>query len=296
MDSFIYYTQQSPFTDPGEYIGLFDDLPHDTAGLCQVVRGLIIHYFADASILNCTIPKARLSEVDTRYTTKMLARIVELDNRPLTAARPPEKRLVGCCRDFATLFCAMARHRDIATRTRVGFSNYFIPNFHVDHEIAEYWDAKEQRWRLVDPQINSDLHLNTYHITFDPLDVPHSQFMVGGQAWQMCRAGKADPNTFGLSPDSDLKGWWFIRTRLMHDLARQNKMELLLWDAWGLMEKEPTEEDLKRLDSVAELTQAGNRSFADIRAIYEHEAALKVPPVVKSYSPAAATSEITLVI
>jgi len=81
MDLLTYYAQQSPITDPAEYVGLFADLPRDIAGLCRV--------------------------------SKMLACLVELDDRLLTEARPPEKRLIGCCHDFASLFCAMARHQGI---------------------------------------------------------------------------------------------------------------------------------------------------------------------------------------
>src|SRR5256886_10114387 len=39
--------------------------------------------------------------------------ISALDPRPLAEARPPERRLVGCCRDFTVLLCAMARHHGI---------------------------------------------------------------------------------------------------------------------------------------------------------------------------------------
>ena len=94
----------------------------------------------------------------------------------------------------------------------------------------------------------------------------------------------------GLAPER----WWFIRTKLIHDLARQNKMELLLWDVWGLMEKEPTAEALRLLDGVAEHTQAGDATFSELLALYECETALKVPPVVTNFSPAVASYEVTL--
>jgi len=294
-DPLAYYTSQSPITDPGEYAGLFADLPRDIASLCRVVRGLIIHYFADEKVFNYTIPKDRLAEVDTRYVTKMLARMMALDNRPLVEARPPEKRLVGCCRDFATLFCAMARHQGIPTRVRIGFAAYFLPDFNEDHEVAEVWDAEEKCWRLVDPEM-SGLHTKAYNIRFDTLDVPRNQFIVAGQAWQMCRAGEAVPDKFGLSSAPDLRGWWFIQHRLIHDLAAQDKKELLLWDTWGLMEKKPTNEDLALLDKVARLTQAGDGAFSEMRAIYENEVGLKVPLVVRSYSPVSTPREITLTI
>lgn len=299
MNPLEYYTTQSLITDPGEYLGLFADLPHDVSGLCQVVQGLIIH-FEEGDLFGYTIPEDRLPEVDTRYTEKMLARIVELDDRLLTEPRPLEKRLVGCCRDFAVLFCAMARYQGIPTRTRVGFAAYiaeFGPDFNADHEIAECWDGSEKRWRLVDPE-QSDLLIKMNNIQFDTKDIPRDQFVVAGRAWQICRAGKADPDKFGVDPDSYSKGWWFIRNRLIHDLASQNRMELLLWDTWGLMDYgiEPTEEDLVLLDRVARLAQAGNEAFDEMRAIYENDAGLKVPPVVRSYSPVAEPSEVVLAV
>ncbi|HXH13916.1 MAG TPA: hypothetical protein VNP04_29615 [Alphaproteobacteria bacterium] len=110
----------------------------------------------------------------------------------------------------------------------------------------------------------------------------------------MYRARDADPEAFGLSPDSDLKGRRFIRSRLLHDLARLNKRELLLWDAWGCMEKEPTAEDLRLSDRAAELTQAGDAAFPELRALCERQRALKVPLAVMSYSPGAAPREVAL--
>ncbi len=295
MDIATYYTQQSRFTDPGEFVSLFDNLPHDIAGLCRVVQGLIIHY-RDGKMFNYTIPRKRLREIDTRYVNKILERIIELDDRPLTEERPPEKRFVGCCRDFATLFCVMARHQGVPTRVRVGFSAYFNPAFNHDHEIAECWDAEEQRWRLVDPEM-SELHIRENRIQFDVHDVPRDQFIVGGLAWQWYCSGKADPGKFGVDPDGDLKGAWFIRHKLVQDLAALNKQELLLWDSWGLMLKDTlSDEDHALLDRIAELTQAGNAAFAEQRIVYEREAVLRVPPVVMKFSPVARPCKVTLAV
>lgn len=293
MDITTYYTSQSFITDPGEYAYLYDDLPHDIDGLCRVVQGLIIHY-RGGEMFNYTIPDERKVEIDTRYVPQMLARIQELDTRHLTEERPPERRLVGCCRDFATLFCSMARYRGIPTRTRIGFAAYFDPAFYHDHEIAECWDVDEQRWRLIDPEM-SPLHVRENKIAFDVHDVPRDQFMVGGLVWQMYRSDQTDPNLYGVDPGSDIKGAWFIRHKLIQDLAAQNEKELLLWDGWGLMLKEElSEDDLALLDKLATLTQGGNDTFDEIRAVYESDERLRVPPVVMNYSPVAEPSEVRL--
>ncbi len=280
---------------------MFADLPDDIEGLCRVVQGLYVHFHG---LEHYGIPGERLPEINTRYVEKMLARIVELDGRPLTEPRSPDKRLVGCCHDADVLFCAMARHQGIPTRTRIGFAAYLddsTPDFNVSHEIVEHWDLSEQSWRLVDVDqcwrvAGLDGFVPGEHdVGFDLYDVPRDQFLVAGRAWQMCRAGEADPNQFGVF--GDMKGLSFIRGNLILDLAAQNKMELLLWDAWGLMLKDMgtyTEEEWRLLDKVAVLTQAGNQAFTEMQAIHREEVGLRVPRAITSYSPVGEPSEATL--
>jgi hypothetical protein len=284
-DPLAYYARPGPLTDPGPAVGAFDGLPTDLRPLTRVVQGLVFHYFADEAIFGWRPPRERIAEIDTRHVSAMLGRLAALDAAPLTEPRPPERRLVGCCRDFTVLLCAMARHRGIPARARVGFARYFSPGFHVDHEILEWWDASQQRWRLTDPQL-SERHLAHYHIDFDPFDVP---FLVGRRAWQRCRAGEADPDSFGLAPELPApRGMYFVRSHVIQDLAALNKVELLLWDVWGLMQAGP-EVEVKLLDEVAERTQAIDE-FADGRRLYAIPG-LAVPDRVCCLSPAVGTHE-----
>jgi Transglutaminase-like superfamily len=284
MDPQTYYAVQSRFTDPGRQADLLDDLPRDVAGLCRVVQGLVVHYRM-GHLFDLEIPEERLPEIDTRYAEPMFARIVELEDGSLAEERPPEKRLVGCCRDFTVLFVAMARHLGIPARARVGFADYFVSGFNVDHEVAEVWDAGERRWRLVDSEIDGP----PIGARFDPTDVPRGRFIVGGLAWQMCRDGRADPETFLVDPEleiEDTRGWSYLLHNLIHDLAALNKTEMILWDEWGLIGKGPSEVDLALLDRVATLTLAAGETFPEVRSIYETTPGLKVTAAVKSYSPA----------
>jgi transglutaminase superfamily protein len=278
-----YYAGHGAITDPGPEAAAFTGLPADIRSLTRVVQGLVFHYMADEAIFGWRPPKDRLAEIDTRSVRGMLARLRALDARPLTEPRPPERRLLGCCRDFTVLLCAMSRQRGIPARARVGFARYFVPDFHVDHEILEWWDAEQRRWRLLDPEL-SERHLAHFKIGFDPFDVPREQFVVGGRAWQLCRAGHADPDTFGLVPAmAQPRGFRFVRGHVVQDLAAQNKMEMLLWDVWGLMRAEP-DAALPLLDEVAERTQAAD-GFADVRRL-QATPGLSVPEVVESLSPA----------
>jgi hypothetical protein len=280
-------------TDPGDHAALFDDLPTTVPALCEVIQGLMIHR-AFTDFYGLQVANDRSEEAELRHVSDLLSRIVELDDRPLASARPPEKRLLIVCRDFATMLCAMLRHQGVPARARCGFARYFgrcpdsTPGFNVDHWVCEVWDAVEQRWVFVDAEVDES-ERQFCHIEIDPLDVPRDQFLVAGRAWQLCRSGQARPDDFGLAPDS-MHGLWYVQSQLVRDLAAMNKMELLCWDCWGLGHADPNEdlsaEDLALLDRVAALTQAGSEAFPALRAIYEHNQRLRVPPVIISYSQA----------
>jgi hypothetical protein len=60
-------------------------------------------------------------------------------------------------------------------------------------------------------------------------------------------------------------------------------MELLPWDVWGLMPRDDAgllDERKALLDRVAALTLAGDDAFSEVRAIYQSDDRLRVPPVV----------------
>ncbi|MBI4757910.1 MAG: transglutaminase domain-containing protein [Chloroflexi bacterium] len=271
-----YYAQPGLITDPKEHARLLESLPTEISALCQVVQSILVHVFW-AERYGLTLSEDQKKEAEIRTVAKKLARIRELDDRPLTVARPLEKRLVGNCRDFATLLCAILRYQGVPARARCGFGAYFLPNHYEDHWVCEYWKAEDQRWALVDAQLDQ-LQRQVLQIQFDPLDVPRDQFLTGGKAWLMCRAGQADPDHFGIF---DMRGLWFIRGDLLRDLLALNKIEILPWDGWGLIakdEKELTEEERAFLDHVAALTLAGNEAFPQIRSTYENDARLRMPP------------------
>src|SRR5512136_3042969 len=197
----------------------------------------------------------------------MLARIAELDGRPLTAPRDLDRKLVGNCRDHSTLLCSILRHQGVPARARCGFGAYFLPDHYEDHWVCEYWNAAQQRWILVDAQLDQ-LQRDVLNIQFDTLDVPRDQFIIGGQAWQMIRSGKADPDRFGIF---EWHGQWFVQDNLVRDFLSLNKIELLPWDGWGLMarpEDAVAADDLTLLDRIAAFTLEPDAAFDDIRALY----------------------------
>jgi len=277
-------------TDPGVHAGLVSELPDDIPGLCKVVQGLLIHqYWAGA--YGYSIPEERASEYQIRDVAGKLDRIIELDNHPLSEPRPPDRRLVGNCRDYAVLLTAMLRYKGIPARTRCGFGAYFSPGWYEDHMICEVWSANEQEWIFVDAQLD-DVQQEVLRILFDPCNVPRDQFLPGGKAWQMCRRGEAGPNSFGYG--DTVGGLPNIRGNLVRDIAFLNKVEILGWDYWGLIEGDDSdldEDDLGLLDEAATLSLAGNDSFHKLRSLYLRDMRLRVPPIVKRYDDEAFTSE-----
>jgi hypothetical protein len=263
-------------TDPGEHAALFDGLPADVPALCQVVQGILLHIFW-AERYGVTLSEERKQEVNIRPVAQKLARIRELDDRPLTIARPLDKKLAGNCRDFSVMLCAMLQHQGVPARARCGFGAYFLPNHYEDHWVCEYWNADKGRWVMVDAQLDA-LQRQVLEIAFDPCDVPRDQFLVGGKAWHVCRTGQADPEAFGIF---DMHGLWFIRGDLVRDFLALNKVEILPWDGWGLIarrDEELSADDVALLDRIAALTLVDDPPFAEVRAIYERDARLRTPP------------------
>lgn len=283
-DPLEFFVEPGLMTSPGKYQEQLGNLPADVESLCQIVQGLMIHIFW-AEQYGVQLAETRQAEVQLRPVAHKLERIIELDPHPLAETRQPDKRLVGNCRDFSLMLTAILRFKGIPARARCGFGRYFLPNHYEDHWVCEYWNTEQKRWVLVDAQLD-ELQCRKLSIQFNPSDVPRDQFLFGGKAWQLCRAGQADPETFGIS---DMHGLWFVRGNLVRDLASLNKVELLPWDSWGIIERRDEDlsaDDLTLLDQMAELSGAAVPEFDSLRLLYESDNRLQVPAIIHSYTQA----------
>jgi hypothetical protein len=290
MTDHEFWAEQSDVTDPGDFAGRVAEVPGTLSAMRAAARGLVFHYRADGDFADNGISADRIAEIDTRYARDMLARIVDLADQPLAAARTSSQRLVGCCRDFTVLFLTIARAQGIPARARVGFATYFHPGWYIDHVVAEIWDPARLAWRLVDPELADDYVSPADGARVDPEDLTSGQFLTGPAAWQACRAGLADASRFVVDPDLDIpltRGWPYVRHNLIHDLAALAKHEMLLWDNWGWTEidGEPSPEQLTALDDLAAAASASDVPLATITSFYERPG-LVVPAQVTSYSPA----------
>ena len=271
------YREPGPMTSAGEHADVLKALPEDVEYLAGVIQGVLLHEHW-APTYGQVLSDERRSDTHIRSAATILERVFAIDGRPISETRPLESRIVGTCRNFTVVMVAMLRARGIPARARCGFGTYFVDGWFVDHWVAEVWSAAEERWKLVDAQLD-DFQRARLSLDFDPLDIPRDRFLVAGDAWALCRAGEADPTRFGIL---DMQGMWFIAGNIMRDLAALNNVEMLPWDAWGSMprpEREINEDQLPFWDELAEVTRHPDAHIQELRDQYsDHH--LTVPPVV----------------
>jgi|SRR5918992_1932782 hypothetical protein len=99
---------------------VFFNLPRDVSAFVRIVQGLALHEYMTGAY-GIVIPDERRSESHIRPVERMLERLLAHDGRPLTEARPPEKRLVGVCHHFMLFLVAMLRAKGVPARARCGF-------------------------------------------------------------------------------------------------------------------------------------------------------------------------------
>ncbi len=274
-----FFSQPGTMTSVGRFAAQVDALPRDVAGLATIGQGLLIHEHMVAAY-GVSLTDDERSSVHVRRVADLLERVVARDDRPLDMARPPAARVAGNCRHFSVLMVAMLRAHGIPARARCGFGGYFRPGTFEDHWVCEYWNDAQQRWTLVDAQVDRPQR-SFFSIDFDPTDVPRDQFLIAGDAWLQCRGGAADPGRFGLS-FTDEFGYWWIAGNLMRDAAALGHLELLPWDVWGAM---PGPDDtigddrFELFDRLAPLTLTPDTAFTELRAVCQDER-LRVPPAI----------------
>ncbi len=223
----IDYALPGPLTSlTGVSPAALDRVSGGPAAICRPVHALVIQP-DEAKALG--LPDERFAENQVRPAAALAGALLRLDPAPLDVERPPERRVIGTCRHFAVLACALLRHRSVAARVRCGFATYFQPGQGLDHWITEYWHDRDQRWVRIDPEIIGG------SVLAEPEDLRPGQFLSGGEAWRALREGRIDAATFGVYGTSNF-GPGEIRGNAVKDLAALNKVEMLPWDEWGRMD------------------------------------------------------------
>jgi hypothetical protein len=259
------YARPGPLTSlDATQLALVEGLPDDPVGICAAVQHLVIQP-SDAAALG--VSEGRIAEKNIRPASELITALTALDPAPLDKARTPGTRVVGTCRHFAVLACAILRTRGVASRARCGFGTYFLAGRGVDHWITEYWDDGRDRWVRVDTE-----HLGEGLVAC-PEDLAPGEFLTGGEAWVRYRDGSIDPAVFGVAGTDHAWGPAEISGNAVRDLAALCKREMLNWDEWGRMTtayQGRTGPDYDRLiDVVADVCAKDDREA--LSSLFAHE-------------------------
>lgn len=240
----------------------------------EIVQGVLVYDLVAKDFYGVDLSPTQAGTVHERDAATILDVARRSDGRSLGVPRQPGGRVGGRCNTYTLLTVALLRAAGVPARSRCGFATYFAPGYYEDHWVAEYWDADQGRWVMVDAQLDKvwrqvfGLDPDAHTVAVGP-----GQFLTGGHAWRAWRAGELDANRCGLTSIPEHGAFW-IAGNLRLDLAALNKVEMLPWDVWGLHWKpseEPTEEMLATFDAVAELTVDPDAHLDEIRHRYDSD-------------------------
>lgn len=275
-----FYKKTSPYTDLGYYKKFAKNLPNDIEELCLLQRMQIIHpvAFRDKEIRNkeksfwgdmTKVPITRLEYEDDVFPTAQSV-IAELlrKNPNYNINREAKDKVHVTCRSQAIILASILKAKGIPARARSGFAEYILyDGIHYDHWITEYYNEKEERWKLVD----ADEHCPDHEMGFDLNDIPYDKFLFGAEAYLGIRQDKykessilysSDPPTLGLK--AAIRGLFYDFNALMNNEIIFLHMPKYIQDK----KFELDDEEYKELDNLAELMLEPNKNFEKLQNIW----------------------------
>jgi hypothetical protein len=280
-----FYRMHSVFTDPGRYSYLYENLPTDLTELQRIISGIRINFYSDQLVLGYKAKPERLPEIELRRVEKMLAHTLSISPEALVLERPTEKRVVGTCRDSALMMCSMLRHLGIPARIRVGLSPSQLSFLSMvrDHTVCEYWDEGKGRWVILEAELTRrhlDFHRHKGNVNLTDLEFPY--FEHAGTAVDNWLKEKTDRYEY-LD-----QGFWFYRNLFLRDIAFLNKVEVNVWDQWGVMLEEPgisSPTTVALLRELCEGEQQSSKFSERARKLYQSDSRLRVPEKILCKCP-----------
>jgi hypothetical protein len=271
------------YATPGRFtmVGNCGFSSSDVHRVVEVVQGLLVYDVVAQPFYGAQLTAQQADAIHERDSAQLLDLVHAVDPRPLEEARSPDNRVGARCHAFSRLTVAFLRAAGVPARARCGFGAYFRPGWFEDHWLAEYWNAEDNRWQMVDAQLDATW-CKMISFAGDASSITPSEFVTAGHAWQAWRRGELDAARCGLSAINEHGSFW-IAGNLRLDLASLNKIEMLPWDVWGSgwePGQEPTEAQLDLYDAVAELTVDPDARFGELRSRYETDDLLRMDGTV----------------
>lgn len=198
------------------------------------------------------VPERAEPDRNLRTLERIVAALIERDDRPLTEHRQISNYFYGTCHDFALLAAGALRHHGIPARLQVGYAGYFIPGKWEDHWVCEY--RRGDRWALLDGQLGP-IARDGFKIGFPVDDLSAAEWRSAASIWLAIRAGAVDEQLCGVS-FAGIQGRWFVAAAVLRDAAALARIECLPWDYWGLGRhfletREVSEPEAGQIDALA---------------------------------------------
>jgi len=276
MKSIEYYLTHDRMTHIQEMKSMVKDLPRDIPSIVKVVQNCLIHQHW-AKQYGIDVNESNIFEVNIREVENKLKR---LNQKGITNIIEPitlDNKLIGICRDFTVLMTSLCRELNIPARSRCGFADYFEEGKYIDHWVCEVWDKNEERWIMIDAQLD-EYQSKALEIIFNPIDIKDQHFITADQAWLMCRDNQTDPNIFGIFK------WWgydYLRCNLILDANSLVGMAMQPWDFWdgykSLPIEEWTEDNYREMDKLACLISTIDQDPSKLIEFVESNDKIKVP-------------------
>ncbi len=88
INPIAYYSQHDYYTDPGQLVHHFEDLPTDIKGLCQLIQGFLLHVFW-AERYSVSLTEVQKTGASIRRVYNMLAAWEKIEANLINVARAP---------------------------------------------------------------------------------------------------------------------------------------------------------------------------------------------------------------
>ncbi|MDO4357848.1 MAG: transglutaminase-like domain-containing protein [Clostridia bacterium] len=278
--------ETGPYTCAGLYADAFRALPDELPELGRLVCGQIIHRVTlregNANANRDRIygdmerfPWQRMRCEDDLFLTApaMAAELFRLDGRGFVADRAVEHKLVLTCRYVSVLMSAILKAKGIPCRSRAGFAPYFQEGQSWDHWINQAWI--DGRWITFD----ADGFYEECGMPLRQYDMPETAFDWAAQTWLDIRRGRTDGARFiyadGLGTcglEAAIRGVFYDFHALMND-----EISYRFQPCWvdGRFDR-LTEDDLRRIDGLAETMLDPDGNFDELKRIWETERRFRV--------------------
>lgn len=277
-----FYKQTSQFTDLGYYKEFAKNLPDDVDELCVLQRMQIIHPVAykDKDIRrksNCfwgdmtKVSITRLNYEEDYFPTaqSMIAELLR-KNSNYNIKREAKDKIHITCRGQAILLASILKAKGIPARARSGFAPYIkYDGISYDHWITEYYNQKENVWKLVD----ADEHCPNHEMEFDLNNIPYDKFIFGANAYLGLRNNSIKPKSILYASDPVTLGMKAALRGLFYDFHSLMNNEIIFLHIPRYIKEKNfhlSEEEYKELDNLAILMLEPDKNFKKLKYIWEN--------------------------